>query len=293
MRVLRNVPMLVMGVCLAVAASAPAFADRDNDDDGSRGRYRGGEYKESFWDGPCKVERELKRDGSYKEERECKGVGAGPYRHPRGDYEEKYTDGPCRVEREWKRDGVYKEKIDCKGPGRGPRHRHEPVVIAQPPWIVLERTGPTYRPGWEPPPIVAAPSAGVVRCNRELIGGVIGGVAGGVLGSQVGKGTGRTVATIGGAIAGVLIGGAIGRSIDVQDQACIGHALEVAQTGQRVTWQDRHKGAQYAVTPGQIERRADGRYCRGYNTEIVVRGKREDVRGTACRQVDGIWVNAD
>lgn len=122
------------------------------------------------------------------------------------------------------------------------------------------------------------------------MGAAIGGVAGGVIGSQIGKGD--AAATIGGSIAGVLIGGAIGRSMDAQDQACIGRALEFGHTGQRVTWQDRHTGAKHVVTPGRIERRADGRYCRPYETDLVVEGRRQNVRGTACRQPDGVWIRA-
>jgi surface antigen len=258
------------------------LADRDKDE----GRSRGSEYKEKFRDGPCKVERELKRDGSYKEERECKGGGKGRHKHRGGEYEEKFWDGPCRIEREWKRDGSFKEKIECR---RGSRHGHAPVAVAAPPWIVVEPAGPVYRPGWEPPATVVVPSEGIFHCNRELAGAAIGGVAGGVIGSRIGKGD--PAATIGGAIAGVLIGGAIGRSLDAQDQACIGRALEFGQTGQRVTWHG-HAGAQYAVTPGRIERRADGRYCRGYETDLVTGGKRQKMRGTACRQPDGVWVDA-
>jgi hypothetical protein len=93
-----------------------AQAGRDRDDAHGRGRpdYRGGEYKEKYDDGACKVEREWKRDGSYKEERECRARGGHAGRGA-GEYEEKFTDGPCKVEREWKRDGSYKEKLDCKG----------------------------------------------------------------------------------------------------------------------------------------------------------------------------------
>jgi len=95
-----------------------APVNRDGYDDEYRGRgrprYRGGEYKEKYDDGTCKVEREWKRDGIYKEERECRARG-GYGRRSGGEYEEKYTDGPCKVEREWKRDGGYKEKLDCKG----------------------------------------------------------------------------------------------------------------------------------------------------------------------------------
>ncbi len=288
-------PRVLLAACLAAAAmSFPALADRDNRgrDDRHRQGPHGVEYKEKFRDGPCRVERELKADGSYKEERECKGVREGPYRHHRGDYEEKFRDGPCKIEREWKRDGTYKEKIDCKGDGRRPG-KHAKVVIAQPPWIVKERTGPVYRPGWEPPPVAKAPSGGIIRCNRDVIGGVIGGVAGGLLGSQIGKGDGRTVATIGGAIAGVLLGGAIGRDMDAQDQACVAHALEFAETGQKVTWRDPRGGRDYAVIPGAIERRPDGRYCRDYEMDVPAAGGNRHVRGTACRQPDGLWGNAD
>lgn len=289
MKLQRNAFMFALATCLSAWIGAPAHADRDKDDDG-HGRSRGVEYKEKFRDGPCKVERVLRRDGSYREERECKGAGKGSNRHRGGEYAEKYWDGPCRVEREWKRDGSYKERIDCR---RGARHGHARVVVAEPPWIVVEPSGPVYRPGWEPPPAVIAPSEGVFYCNRELIGAAIGSVAGGVIGSQIGQGDGRTAATIGGAIAGALIGGAIGRNLDAQDQACIGRALEFAQRGQRVTWEDRHAGARYAVIPGPIERRADGRYCRGYDTDVMVKGKHQKVHGTACRQPDGVWISAD
>lgn len=90
-----------------------AAGSRERDGRG-RPHYRGGEYKEKYDDGVCKVEREWKRDGSYKEERECRARGGQAGRRA-GEYEEKFTDGPCKVEREWKRDGSYKEKLDCKG----------------------------------------------------------------------------------------------------------------------------------------------------------------------------------
>ncbi|MBP8901311.1 MAG: hypothetical protein KBF24_05400 [Thiobacillaceae bacterium] len=114
MRILLGNLMLLTGVCLVTSACTLDGVHRDQDYRDHRPQ-REGEYKEKYWDGPCKIEREQKRDGGYKEERECKGVGEGCYRHPRGDYEEKYQDGPCKIEREWKRDGTYKEKIDCKG----------------------------------------------------------------------------------------------------------------------------------------------------------------------------------
>lgn len=69
--------------CMAVLAlattAAPTFADPDKDESG-HGRYengrrghKGGEYKEEYWDGNCKVERKWEKNGKYKEERKCEG----------------------------------------------------------------------------------------------------------------------------------------------------------------------------------------------------------------------------
>ncbi len=48
-----------------LGAAGPALADHDH------GRYR--EHKEEFWVGACKIEREWKKNGDFKEERKCDG----------------------------------------------------------------------------------------------------------------------------------------------------------------------------------------------------------------------------
>ena len=67
-------------VCLPLAlCAAPltTWAGNDHDDDHHH-RYdkhhghRQHDRKEEYWDGACKVEREWKKDGEYKEKRECK-----------------------------------------------------------------------------------------------------------------------------------------------------------------------------------------------------------------------------
>lgn len=165
-------------------------------DDERRGKREGGEYKEKFRDGNCKVAREWK-EGKYKEERECE------------------------------------EKDERQNyPSRAANVRTAPVLV-YPPWVLYEKGRPVYRPGREPQP---ASNRDAVYCNSESVGQVIGGVAGAVLGNQVGSGDGRILATVGGAVAGVLIGGNIGRQIDVNNQACIAKALEFAPVGQRIEW---------------------------------------------------------
>lgn len=62
---------------LAVLA-APMAAVADDDD--HRGKKHKREYKEEYWDGNCKVEREMKSNGDYKEERKCKDKRRPKYR---------------------------------------------------------------------------------------------------------------------------------------------------------------------------------------------------------------------
>lgn len=65
------------------ATVLPVSADPDKDESGhGRGyegqRYYGGEQKEEYWEGGCKVERKWERSGEYKEERKCPD---GPNHH--------------------------------------------------------------------------------------------------------------------------------------------------------------------------------------------------------------------
>lgn len=67
---------------VAAVASMPAQAhDRDH-------RYKHGKhsYKEKYWDGGCKVERQWKRNGDYKEKRKCQPVYAQPYAYQQPSY---------------------------------------------------------------------------------------------------------------------------------------------------------------------------------------------------------------
>jgi len=126
------------------------------------------------------------------------------------------------------------------------------------------------------------------RCNREEIGAVLGGVAGGVIGSQVGSRENRTVAIILGAAAGALIGAKIGRELDEADRGCFGHALEIGEPGQRVTWQNHTTGVSYQLVPG-VGRSSNAGLCRDF-TLVASRGSaRTTQRGKACQTSTGVW----
>lgn len=130
---------------------------------------------------------------------------------------------------------------------------------------------------------------GMTACTNEQGGQVIGGIMGGAAGSQIGGGTGKTVATVVGTLVGVMIGGAVGRSMDETDRLMAAQSLEYNRTNQPSTWHNPDTGVNYTVTPTSTYQNASGQYCREYQTDVIVGGKRELAYGTACRQPDGSW----
>ena len=130
--------------------------------------------------------------------------------------------------------------------------------------------------------------AGCQEIRNEQVGYGVGGALGGVLGSQVGGGTGQLVATAAGALLGAYLGGNVGRTMDDVDRAKAHHTLEATPTGQTSTWRNPDTGNAYEVTPTRTYQ-DDGRPCRDYTTEAWIDGKRETLRGTACREPDGTW----
>ncbi|HSS65171.1 MAG TPA: RT0821/Lpp0805 family surface protein [Gammaproteobacteria bacterium] len=127
------------------------------------------------------------------------------------------------------------------------------------------------------------------QTKNQDVGTVVGGALGGLLGAQVGSGSGRVAAAVAGSIAGALIGGSIGKSMDELDRMKAAQALERVPTGQTSTWQNPDTGNSYAVTPTQTYTSDSGAPCRDYTTEGWIDGKREVIKGTACRQPDGTW----
>lgn len=124
--------------------------------------------------------------------------------------------------------------------------------------------------------------------TNEQIGMVIGGTLGGLLGDQVDDYDWRTAAIIGGTMAGSFIGGAIGHSMDTTDQLRTGQTLETVRTGVSSSWRNPDTGYEYRVVPTSTYETGSGP-CREYTIDAVINGRREKVRGTACRQSDGTW----
>jgi surface antigen len=122
------------------------------------------------------------------------------------------------------------------------------------------------------------------RCQTDVILGVAGAAVGGAIGAQVGDGAGRTVAVLAGAALGAIVGASIGRSLDRTDEACIGHALELAAPGQTVRWTSA-TGVNYALTPV----RSRGGDCREFKLTSAAGGKSATGTRIACRGPDAVW----
>ncbi|MEW5788846.1 MAG: glycine zipper domain-containing protein [Pseudomonadota bacterium] len=120
-------------------------------------------------------------------------------------------------------------------------------------------------------------------CHREAVGAVLGAVVGGAVGSQIGKGDGNKVAIVVGTALGALLGAQVGRDMDRNDAACIGHALELARDGQKVSWKD-DAGTAYRLKPLRGSTR-NGLPCRTF--ELTVAGKTR--QGEACQTAPGTW----
>lgn len=124
--------------------------------------------------------------------------------------------------------------------------------------------------------------------GREA-GAVVGGVGGGIAGSQFGSGSGKTAATIAGVLIGAAVGSYIGEYMTRQDREYMGRSLEQNRPGQTSTWSNPETGYNYRVTPQPVYTGSQGRTCRNFNQVILADGRRERVRGTACKNRQGRW----
>lgn len=128
------------------------------------------------------------------------------------------------------------------------------------------------------------------RSQNTSIGAVTGAVIGGVAGSAIGAGTGQIVAIGVGAVAGALIGGAIGNSMDSSDSAKVYSAMDHNPAHKASTWKNPKTGARYSVAPTSNMMTIKGNpNCRQFRSVVWVNGKKQHIKGVACRQADGTW----
>jgi surface antigen len=140
---------ILLAALAAVLAAPLARADKDDDQGRGHGHGHGhGKHKEEFWDGNCKVTREWKKDGEYKEKRKCKA--------------------PERV-------------VVVPAPA-------VPVqqVYAHPPWMDRQEGQYVYRPQYRPAPVAGTFRCNSATVGRVL-GGIVGGTLGNQIGKGDGR----------------------------------------------------------------------------------------------------------
>jgi surface antigen len=125
-------------------------------------------------------------------------------------------------------------------------------------------------------------------CDRRAIATALGSVAGAYIANRVAEPENRTVATLIGAAAGALIGNRIGRNFDKPDEACLGHALELGNAGQAVSWTNEATGVSYRIVPG-ADRDRTGSTCREFNLTAIADYGRSSRQGLACESERGVW----
>ena len=78
----------------------------------------------------------------------------------------------------------------------------------------------------------------------------------------------------------------IGRDMNDSDRACMGHALEIGTSGQRIAWNGANPGLEYSMTLGDGFER-DGQSCRRFTIERELDGRNARERAAACRTGPG------
>ncbi len=123
--------------------------------------------------------------------------------------------------------------------------------------------------------------------SNEQASTITGSVLGGVIGRQIGGGSGRDVMTVVGAVVGGMIGSNIGRGLDQQDQQRVNSTLETAPNYKKVAWNNPNTNTQYELTPVN----GAGQQCRDYVMDAWIDGRMQQVKGRACKDNQGQWVN--
>lgn len=159
--------------------------------------------------------------------------------------------------------------------------------------VVVEPAAPVYSGSVPAAPAypASAPVANQVVCVGSNSGAILGGAAGGVTGAALGASASPQhswEAATGGAILGMLLGGAVGHAADIGDQYCTTQAIVAGPVGQPVFWANPAYGMRYQVMPTRQYLRGSTT-CRDYQASALIDGRVQQVRGTACRQVDGSW----
>jgi len=77
-------------------------------------------------------------------------------------------------------------------------------------------------------------------------------------------------------------------SMNDSDRACLGHALELVRKGSSASWSNSETGRAYRVTMAQ-DYVYEGLPCREFSAVVTTGGKKETIKGGACRRTEATW----
>ena len=109
-----------------------------------------------------------------------------------------------------------------------------------------------------------------------------------VLGTQAGLSQERSGASAGSSLPSAFAGSSIASSMDDADRLRTTRAMEISPTGEQTSWRNSDTGNSYSVKPTRSYS-GDVGPCREFEAAGEIQGRKETVRGTACRRGDGQW----
>lgn len=130
------------------------------------------------------------------------------------------------------------------------------------------------------------------RGGKEAGGTIIGAGLGALAGSAIGKGSGNAAAIMAGTLLGAVVGNQVGKSMDDVDRMRMREAEQRAYgspLNEPIVWENPRSGNYGRITPIREGRSTGGMYCREFQSEVTINGRRENAHGTACREPDGSW----
>ena len=128
----------------------------------------------------------------------------------------------------------------------------------------------------------------ITKRDVGMVGGAVGGaIAGNAIGGS--DPTARVLGIVAGGLVGAAVGGYLGSLWDDYDRRQATACLERNPDNKPAVWTNPNTNSQSTVTPVRTYYQADNAPCREFTQSIVVDGKPETGRGTACRQPDGTW----
>ncbi len=139
--------------------------------------------------------------------------------------------------------------------------------------------------------IFSIAAIGLVGCTpgHNVPGATLAGAtAGGLIGSQLFHGRGAFAGVVAGALVGGVVGDIIGRQMDKRDRANMENAIVNTPVDSEATWTNSKTKTTYVVRPVRNYHHR-GRYCREYQTTVIIGGKKRSAYGKACRKPDGSW----